>query len=45
LDFLLDRVGVLRIDAANARLRLIEPTIRANGVEYERGKLFSFVKS
>ena len=38
LNFLLDRVNALRIDAANARLRLIAPTIHDHGVDYERGK-------
>jgi hypothetical protein len=39
LEFLLGRVSALRIDAANARLRLIAPVIREHGVDYERGKL------
>lgn len=38
LEFLLDRVNVMRIDAANARLRLISPVIRDHGIDYERGK-------
>jgi hypothetical protein len=38
LRFLLDRVNVLRIDAANTRLRLIAPVIIDHGIEYERGK-------
>ena len=38
LEFLLNRVNALRIDAANARLRLIAPVIRDHGVEYERGR-------
>jgi len=38
LEFLLDRVNALRIDAANDRLRMITPVIRVNGVEYERIK-------
>ena len=38
LDFLLNRVNALRIDAANARLRLISPVVRSHGVDYERGK-------
>ena len=38
LEFLLDRVNAMRIDAANARLRLIAPVIRDHGVDYERGK-------
>ena len=36
LEFLLNRVNVMRIDAANARLRLISPTIILHGVDYER---------
>jgi hypothetical protein len=38
LEFLLERVNALRIDAANARLRLISPVIRDHGIDYERGK-------
>lgn len=38
LEFLLDRVNAMRIDAANARLRLIAPVIADHGVDYERGK-------
>ena len=38
LEFLLDRVNALRIDAANARLRLIAPVIKDHGVDYERGR-------
>ena len=38
LEFLLDRVNMMRIDAANARLRLISPVIRDHGIDYERGK-------
>jgi hypothetical protein len=38
LEFLLERVNAMRIDAANARLRLIAPVIRDHGIDYERGK-------
>ncbi len=38
LEFLLDRVNAMRIDAANARLRIISPVLRDHGVDYERGK-------
>ena len=38
LEFLLDYVNLLRIDAANTRLRLISPIIKEHGIEYERGK-------
>ena len=38
LEFLLDRLNVMRIDAANARLRLIAPVIKDHGIDYERGK-------
>lgn len=38
LEFLLDRVNAMRIDAANARLRLIAPVVTDHGVDYERGK-------
>ena len=38
LEFLLDRVNIMRIDAANARLRMIAPVIKDHGIDYERGK-------
>ena len=38
LEFLLNRVNVMRIDAANARLRLISPVIIHHGVDYEHEK-------
>ena len=38
LEFLLDRVNAMRIDAANARLRLIAPVIKDHGIDYETGK-------
>lgn len=38
IEFLLERVNAMRIDACNARLRLISPVIRNHGVDYERGK-------
>ena len=38
LEFLIDRINAMRIDAANARLRLIAPVIKDHGVDYERGK-------
>ena len=38
LEFLLDRLNAMRIDAANARLRLIAPVIMDHGIDYERGK-------
>ena len=38
LEFLLDRVNVMRIDAANLRLRLIAPVVQAHGQDYECGK-------
>jgi hypothetical protein len=38
LEFLLARVNLMRIDAANMRLRLIAPVVRDHGVDYERGK-------
>lgn len=38
LEFLLTSLNVMRIDAANARLRLIAPVIRKHGIDYERGK-------
>ena len=28
----------MRVDAANARLRIIAPIIRDHGIDYERGK-------
>ena len=38
LEFLMDRLNAMRIDAANARLRLIAPVIRDHGIDYETGK-------
>jgi hypothetical protein len=38
LEFVLNRINILRIDAANARLRLIAPVIKVHGIDYERGK-------
>jgi hypothetical protein len=38
LEFLLDRVNAMQIDAANARLRLIAPVLQDHGIDYERGK-------
>ena len=38
LKMFLDFVNMMRIDAANARLRLIAPVVRDHGVEFERGK-------
>jgi hypothetical protein len=38
LEFLLNRTNALRIDAVNARLRLIAPVIKEHGIDYERGK-------
>jgi hypothetical protein len=38
LEYLLDRVNAMRIDAANSRLRLISPVIKDHGIDYERGK-------
>jgi T-complex protein 11 len=45
LEFLLDRVNAMRIDAANARLRLIAPVIKDHGIDYERGKLADELKN
>lgn len=36
LEFLLDRTKAVRIEVANSRLRLIAPTIKDHGAEYER---------
>jgi hypothetical protein len=44
LEFLLNRVNVMRIDAANARLRLIAPVIKDHGIDYERGKFADKLK-
>jgi len=38
LKFLFDRINIMRVDAANARLRLISPIMRDQGVDYERRK-------
>jgi len=45
LEFLLNRVNVMRIDAANARLRLIAPVVKDHGIEYERGKFADKIAS
>jgi hypothetical protein len=45
LEFLLERVNIMRIDAANARLRLISPVIRDHGADYERGKFEDKLKN
>lgn len=45
LEFLLDRVNAMRIDAANARLRLIAPVIKDHGIDYERGKFQDKLKA
>jgi hypothetical protein len=39
LEFVLDRVNSIRIDAANTRLRMIAPVIKIHGVEYERAHM------
>ena len=44
LEFLLERVNAMRIDAANARLRLIAPVIKDHGIDYERGKFADKLK-
>ena len=36
LEFLMDRVHLLRIDQSNARLRIVSPIIQTHGVSYER---------
>jgi hypothetical protein len=38
LAYLLDRVNVMRIDAANARIAIIGSAIKDHGIDYERGK-------
>ena len=45
LEFLLDRVNLCRVDAANARLRLIAPVIKDHGLDYERGKFEDKVRA
>jgi hypothetical protein len=44
LEFLLTRTNLCRIDFANARLRLIAPTIAVHGVDYERNKFSERVR-
>jgi hypothetical protein len=39
LEFVLDRVNTIRIDAANTRLRMISPVIKIHGIEYERAHM------
>jgi hypothetical protein len=38
LEFFLKRVNMMRMDAANARLRLTAPVVAAHGIDYERTK-------
>jgi T-complex protein 11 len=38
LEFFLNRVNIMRVDAANQRLRLIEPVIKQHGHQYFRDK-------
>jgi len=38
LEFLLDCINIIRIDSANARLRLIAPVVAEHGIFYEVGK-------
>jgi hypothetical protein len=38
LEFLLNRVNILRVEAANARIRLIAPVVALHGISYEAGK-------
>ena len=45
LHQLLDVVNAMRVDAANARLRLIAPVVVDHGVEYERGKFAEKLES
>jgi hypothetical protein len=44
MEFLLERVNAMRIDAANSRLRMIGPVIRDHGIDYERGKFADKVR-
>lgn len=43
-EFVLGRVNTLRVDAANARIRLIAPVIKDFGVEHERKKFAEKVR-
>ena len=45
LQKLLGVVNDMRVDAANARLRLIAPVVMEHGVDYERGKLSEKLRS
>jgi hypothetical protein len=45
LKKLLEVVNYMRVDAANARLRLIAPVVTEHGVEYERGKFGEKLRS
>ena len=38
IEFLLECVNLMRIDASNSRLRLIAPVIREHGIDYEQRK-------
>lgn len=45
LEFILDRVNLMRIDCANARLRMIAPVIKLHGPEYERAHMERRIKA
>lgn len=41
----LDIVNIMRVDAANARLRLIAPVIQNHGIDYERSKFNEHIQN
>ena len=41
----MERVNAIRIDSANAMLRLIAPVIKNHGIDYERGKFADKLKN
>lgn len=45
LELLLSRVNCMRVDAANARLRLIAPVIRDHGMDYHKGKFLDKLRN
>ena len=45
LEFLMERLNAMRIDAANERLRVIAHVIKDHGVKYERDKFDEKLKA
>ena len=45
LEFLMERLNAMRVDAANERLRVIAHVIKDHGVKYERDKFDEKLKA